>query len=206
MDPRVRQDQRHSRTGDTPHDLCTLSRERFRSREEDDAVRSCGRDAAHAGDADVRRGISAARADRGQREVTRDLMTRRVATRVRSGRGREPDKGGRALKHERCHSSRAEVKMILDGVGLMGHDDHTPGETADLTTLLSQAKRARDHALSADANAVTRGTRHPAPGTKAPGTKHPAPSTRGSVRAVRASPGNDRPALEGPRPAHVQLF
>jgi glutamate carboxypeptidase len=35
-----------------------------------------------------------------------------------------------------------EVKMILDGIGLMGHDDHTPGETADLTTLPSQTKRA----------------------------------------------------------------
>jgi len=35
-----------------------------------------------------------------------------------------------------------EVKRILDGVGLMGHDDHTPGETADLSTLPSQTKRA----------------------------------------------------------------
>ena len=34
------------------------------------------------------------------------------------------------------------VKMIIDGVGLMGHSDHTPQETADLTTLPSQTKRA----------------------------------------------------------------
>ena len=34
------------------------------------------------------------------------------------------------------------VPMILDGIGLMGHDDHTPNETADLTTLPSQTKRA----------------------------------------------------------------
>ena len=34
------------------------------------------------------------------------------------------------------------VKMILDGIGLMGHSDHTPQETADLTTLPSQTKRA----------------------------------------------------------------
>ena len=34
-----------------------------------------------------------------------------------------------------------EVKSIIDGVGLMGHDDHTLGETADLTTLPSQTKR-----------------------------------------------------------------
>jgi glutamate carboxypeptidase len=34
-----------------------------------------------------------------------------------------------------------EVKTILDGVGLMGHDDHTVKETADLTTLPSQTKR-----------------------------------------------------------------
>jgi glutamate carboxypeptidase len=35
-----------------------------------------------------------------------------------------------------------EVKSILDGIGLMGHDDHSPAETADLTTLPSQTKRA----------------------------------------------------------------
>ena len=35
----------------------------------------------------------------------------------------------------------ADVKTILDGVGLMGHDDHTANETADLTTLPSQTKR-----------------------------------------------------------------
>ncbi len=35
-----------------------------------------------------------------------------------------------------------EVKMILDGVGLMGTDDHTVKETADLATLPSQTKRA----------------------------------------------------------------
>ena len=34
-----------------------------------------------------------------------------------------------------------EVKAILDGVGLMGRDDHTVKETADLTTLPSQTKR-----------------------------------------------------------------
>jgi glutamate carboxypeptidase len=33
------------------------------------------------------------------------------------------------------------VKAIIDGVGLMGHDDHTVKETADLATLPSQAKR-----------------------------------------------------------------
>jgi len=35
-----------------------------------------------------------------------------------------------------------EVPMIIDAVGLKGHDDHSAGETADLTTLASQAKRA----------------------------------------------------------------
>jgi len=34
-----------------------------------------------------------------------------------------------------------EVTAIIDGVGLMGHDDHTAKETADLATLPSQAKR-----------------------------------------------------------------
>jgi glutamate carboxypeptidase len=33
------------------------------------------------------------------------------------------------------------VKAVIDGVGLMGHDDHTVQETADLTTLPSQTKR-----------------------------------------------------------------
>ncbi len=35
-----------------------------------------------------------------------------------------------------------EVPNIIDGIGLMGHDDHSPQETADLTTLPSQTKRA----------------------------------------------------------------
>jgi glutamate carboxypeptidase len=36
----------------------------------------------------------------------------------------------------------AHVPMIIDAVGLKGHDDHTPGETADLSTLPMQTKRA----------------------------------------------------------------
>ena len=32
--------------------------------------------------------------------------------------------------------------MIIDAVGLKGHDDHSPSETADLTTLPVQTKRA----------------------------------------------------------------
>jgi glutamate carboxypeptidase len=35
-----------------------------------------------------------------------------------------------------------EVKSIIDGIGLMGHDDHSPSETADLSTLPGQTKRA----------------------------------------------------------------
>jgi glutamate carboxypeptidase len=34
------------------------------------------------------------------------------------------------------------VPMLIDGIGLMGHDDHSPDETADLATLPSQTKRA----------------------------------------------------------------
>jgi len=49
-----------------------------------------------------------------------------------------PDKAGAAD----VSFIAGEVKMILDGVGLMGHDDHTPGETADLATLPSQTKRS----------------------------------------------------------------
>jgi glutamate carboxypeptidase len=49
-----------------------------------------------------------------------------------------PDKAGAAD----VSFIAGEVKMILDGVGLMGRDDHTPGETADLSSLPSQTKRA----------------------------------------------------------------
>ena len=35
-----------------------------------------------------------------------------------------------------------QVKNIIDGIGLMGTDDHSPSETADLATLPSQTKRA----------------------------------------------------------------
>jgi glutamate carboxypeptidase len=35
-----------------------------------------------------------------------------------------------------------DVKSILDGIGLMGRNDHTVNETADLATLPSQTKRA----------------------------------------------------------------
>jgi glutamate carboxypeptidase len=36
----------------------------------------------------------------------------------------------------------AQVSNIIDGIGLMGTDDHSPQETADLSTLPSQTKRA----------------------------------------------------------------
>ena len=49
-----------------------------------------------------------------------------------------PDKAGAAD----VSFISGQARMILDGVGLMGHDDHTPGETADLGTLPSQTKRA----------------------------------------------------------------
>jgi glutamate carboxypeptidase len=49
-----------------------------------------------------------------------------------------PDKAGAAD----VSFIAGKAKMILDGVGLMGSDDHTPGETADLRTLPSQTKRA----------------------------------------------------------------
>jgi glutamate carboxypeptidase len=49
-----------------------------------------------------------------------------------------PDKAGAAD----VSYVAGEAKMILDAVGLKGHDDHSPGETADLRTLSLQAKRA----------------------------------------------------------------
>jgi glutamate carboxypeptidase len=35
-----------------------------------------------------------------------------------------------------------QIDSIIDGIGLMGRDDHSPQETADLSTLPSQTKRA----------------------------------------------------------------
>lgn len=35
-----------------------------------------------------------------------------------------------------------EVGSVIDAVGLKGYDDHSPGETADLSTLSVQTKRA----------------------------------------------------------------
>jgi glutamate carboxypeptidase len=49
-----------------------------------------------------------------------------------------PDRAGAAD----VSFAAAHVKMILDGIGLMGQNDHTPQETADLATLPSQTKRA----------------------------------------------------------------
>jgi glutamate carboxypeptidase len=34
------------------------------------------------------------------------------------------------------------VPMLIDGIGLSGHDDHSPQETADLRWLAPQTKRA----------------------------------------------------------------
>jgi glutamate carboxypeptidase len=48
-----------------------------------------------------------------------------------------PDRAGAAD----VSFAAAEVKTIIDGVGLMGHGDHTVKETADLATLPSQTKR-----------------------------------------------------------------
>jgi glutamate carboxypeptidase len=48
-----------------------------------------------------------------------------------------PDRAGAAD----VSFAAGSVKTIIDGVGLMGHDDHTANETADLTTLPSQTKR-----------------------------------------------------------------
>ena len=39
-------------------------------------------------------------------------------------------------------ATRVGRKMAIDGIGLMGSDDHTDRETADLSTLASQSKRA----------------------------------------------------------------
>ena len=64
-------------------------------------------------------------------QVSRDLGTGPV-TAV------DPDRAGAAD----VSFVAGVVPMILDGVGLMGDGGHTVNETADLTTLPSQTKRA----------------------------------------------------------------
>ncbi len=49
-----------------------------------------------------------------------------------------PDRAGAAD----ASFAAGHVAMVLDGIGLMGRDGHTPRETADLTTLPTQTKRA----------------------------------------------------------------
>ena len=58
-----------------------------------------------------------------------------------------------------CRSSPAHVKMILDGIGLMGHSDHTPQETADLadTAVADQAGRAAAVPAGERRRSLTRG-------------------------------------------------
>ncbi len=63
--------------------------------------------------------------------VSRDIGTGPVAA-------VSPDRAGAAD----VSFVAGEVGMVLDGVGLMGTDDHTVKETADLSTLPSQTKRA----------------------------------------------------------------
>jgi len=69
------------------------------------------------------------------------------------------------------------VKMAIDGLGLCGTDDHTDRETADMTTLPSQTKRAAVliHRLGKLARLESEGARDESratlPGTAAPGIR-----------------------------------
>ena len=75
----------------------------------------------------------------GNRAAARALRPGAAAT---SAPGRSTPSTPIAPAPPTSRSSPAHVKMVLDGIGLMGHSDHTPQETADLTTLPSQTKRA----------------------------------------------------------------
>ena len=73
-------------------------------------------------------------------------MTILIAGPYRSGTGGDPQRIAEnlaRLEEAAWPIFRAgHVPMILDGVGLMGEGGHTVKETADLTTLPSQTKRA----------------------------------------------------------------
>jgi glutamate carboxypeptidase len=64
-------------------------------------------------------------------KISQDLGVGRVAA-------VSPDRAGAAD----VSFISAQVPAIIDGIGLMGTDDHSPQETADLATLPSQTKRA----------------------------------------------------------------
>ena len=88
-----------------------------------------------------------------------------------------PDRAGAAD----VSFAAGHVKMVLDGIGLMGHSDHTPQETADL----------------GDA-AVADQTRGPAPAPARPGRGRAIiphlPCERTRERATRAERGVGAPA------------
>ena len=134
------QDQRHRRAAVVAGDLRTLSpaqldkARRRRCRRSSAASRRRRRTATH----HVRRRLSAAGADRRQRAAARDLRSREPRSRVRPGRRRQPGQGRR--RRRVVHRRRGEDDSRRRRPD--GHDDHTPGETADLSTLPSQTKRA----------------------------------------------------------------
>ena len=116
-------------------DMRTLSAEQLAKADNGDHRQGVA--AARAGDDHVRRRLSAAGASDGNaaagdvRQASRDVGAGPVAA-------VDPMRAGAAD----VAFIAGIVPNIMDGAGLMGHDDHTVGETADLTTLPSQTKRA----------------------------------------------------------------
>ena len=120
-------------------DLRALSREQFESAKQTMTRDRRGVAAAHRGDDHVRRRLSA---DGARPKATRRLLAMydQASRDLGFGAGRRRQPRSRR-RRRRVVRRRTRCKMIIDGVGLMGHDDHTVKETADLTTLPSQTKR-----------------------------------------------------------------
>jgi len=85
------------------------------------------------------------RGDRGHRQVRREhrQVVELKHYLLDGGAGTDTAQGGDGDDTFRFDEfSSANGVEIIDGVGLMGTDDHTAKETADLSTLPSQTKRA----------------------------------------------------------------
>ena len=119
-------------------DLRALSKEQFAPAQQAMTAIVGAVAAAHDGDDHVRRGLSAAGADRRQPEAARALRSGQPRRRRGPVTAVNPDRAGAAD----VSFVAGEVPMIIDGIGMRGDGGHTVNETADLSMFPAQISRA----------------------------------------------------------------